>query len=393
MNRLDISRLDGGIPKTLPGEDHISGLLVYTDEIPWSFNSPGTSIQKIGTLQAAQELDITPDSESLFLRMLYFHLRQIFAHNPAIELYLGIYAAPSDGTYPGFEEVMLMQQYAGGRIRQIGIWTPICDFDPDAIDSLSVWAEACDWDQRAPLSILYAPQVSNILELPDNLRMDGNEAVSVLIGQDGGTTAQALVNDTKNTKGYCLGCIGTALGILSRAKVHQSIAWVKEFPTSISLPAFADGTLYRDVDPSLIHSIDEAGYIFPVTIPGQAGSYFNDSHTMGDPQGDYNTIEAVRTMNKAVRGIRTYLTPCLGGNIYIDPESGKMQAHSVSHLETTANRALEDMEKAGELSGYKVEIDPEQDVLSTSTVEVVIKQVPVGVMRRINVKIGFTKQV
>ena len=124
-----------------------------------------------------------------------------------------------------------------------------------------------------------------------------------------------------------------------------------------------------------------------------AGSYFNDSRTLGKPTGDYNTIEAVRTMDKAVRGIRTYLTPELGGNIYIDPETGKMQAHTVSHLETTANRALEDMERAGELSGYNVEIDPEQDVLSTSTVEIVIKQVPVGVMRKINVKIGFTKKV
>jgi hypothetical protein len=94
-----------------------------------------------------------------------------------------------------------------------------------------------------------------------------------------------------------------------------------------------------------------------------------------------------------VRGVRTYLIPELGGNIYIDAETGKMQAYSVSHLETTANKALEDMEKAGELSGYKVEIDPEQDVLSTSEVEIVIRQVAVGVMRKIKVKIGFAKTV
>lgn len=98
-------------------------------------------------------------------------------------------------------------------------------------------------------------------------------------------------------------------------------------------------------------------------------------------------------MDKAVRGIRTYLIPELGGNIYIDTDTGKMQAYSVSHLETTANKALEDMEKAGELSGYRVEIDPEQDVLSTGEVEIVIRQVAVGVMRKIKVKIGFAKTV
>jgi hypothetical protein len=47
------------------------------------------------------------------------------------------------------------------------------------------------------------------------------------------------------------------------------------------------------------------------------------------------------------------------------------------------------MEKAGELSGYEAVIDPAQDVLSTSTVEVVIKNVPVGVIRKIKVKIGY----
>ena len=87
---------------------------------------------------------------------------------------------------------------------------------------------------------------------------------------------------------------------------------------------------------------------------------------------DYNAIELVRTMDKACRGIRTYLTPELGGNVYIDASTGKLQSYTTSYLETTANKAFEDTEKAGELSGYEASIDPEQDVLSTSTVEVVI---------------------
>lgn len=61
----------------------------------------------------------------------------------------------------------------------------------------------------------------------------------------------------------------------------------------------------------------------------------------------------------------------------------------MAYLETVAGKALKDMEKAGELSGYSVEIDPEQNVLSTSEVEIVIRQVAVGVMRKVKVKIGF----
>ena len=62
-------------------------------------------------------------------------------------------------------------------------------------------------------------------------------------------------------------------------------------------------------------------------------------------------------------------------------------------MQTTAQKALEDMEKAGELSGYVVEIDPDQNVLSTSEIEFVIRPVGVGVVRRFKVKIGFAESV
>ena len=102
-------------------------------------------------------------------------------------------------------------------------------------------------------------------------------------------------------------------------------------------------------------------------------------------------IENVRTMDKAIRGIRTYLLPELGGSLYIDPDTGKLQSYTVEHLQDTAGKALEDMQKAGELSGYSVEIDPEQNVLSTSCVEFVIKKVGVGVLRHGKVKIGYVE--
>ena len=98
-------------------------------------------------------------------------------------------------------------------------------------------------------------------------------------------------------------------------------------------------------------------------------------------------------MDKVVRGIRTYLLPKLGGNVYIDKATGQLQTHSVEFLQTTAQKALEDMEKAGELSGYVVEIDPDQNVLSTSEIEFVIRPVGVGVVRRFKVKIGFAESV
>lgn len=389
MHKLEIIRQNGNVPKSLAGEDHVTGLVFYmaSTETPAGFRSE--RVQAVSTLDKAEALGITADAESWAVKVLHYQLSEIFRINPAISLYVGVFAKPEAYT---FTEIKTVQNYAGGRIRQIGVWCGDKAFSADDVVAIQGVADALDLI-NAPLSVLYAPKVEKVQQLPTNIAGANQCRVSVVIGQAGsGTGAELYTGQTGNSKNT-VSCLGVMLGLLSGAAVHQSISWIKNFSTGVTLPAFGDGTLYRSLDAALVEQLDAARYMFLVTQIGQSGSYVNDSHTMDAATSDYAMIESVRTMDKAVRGVRTYLTPELGGNVYIDASTGKMQAFSVAHLETTANKALEDMEKAGELSGYKVEIDPEQDVLSTSTVEIVIKQVAVGVMRKIKVKIGFAKSV
>ena len=388
MKKLTITRQNGNIPKSLEGEDHISGLIFYmaSTYIPEAFQDE--PVQAVSTIDTAEDLGITEDSDYWVIRMIYYQLSEAFRVNSGISLYLGLFETPDDDSY-GFTEIKTMQNYASGSIRQIGVWCGARDFatyGADDVVTIQGVADALD-DVNAPLSVVYAPKVSSVSGLPSDVA-GSCPRVSVLISQAGSGDGLDLYEDD-DSSGASVTCIGVVIGLISAAQVHQSICWVKQFPTGITLPAFSDGTLYRDVDSALIESLDSARYLFLVTEVGQSGSYTNDSHTMDDATSDYAMIENVRTMDKAVRGVRTYLTPELGGNIYVDADSGELASYSVAHLETTANKALEDMEKAGELSGYSAEIDPTQDVLSTSTVEIVIKQVPVGVARKINVKIGF----
>ncbi len=390
MHKLEIQRQNGNVPKSLAGEDHISGFITYINsaEIPEEFkNEP---VHAVSTIDTAESLGITADADSWAIKVLHYQLSEIFRINPAISLYVGLFAKPTTYT---FAEVKTVQNYAGGRIRQMGVWCGDKAFSADDVTAIQGVTDALDL-VNAPLSVLYAPKVEKVTDLPTDIAGAGQCRVSVVIGQAGSGTGAELYTDKENeTAKSSVSCLGVALGLLSAAAVHQSISWIKQFPSGVSMPAFGDGTLYRSLDSALIEQLDAARYIFLVTHVGQAGSYINDSHTMDAAISDYAYIEAVRTMDKAVRGIRTYLTPELGGNVYVDSNTGKMQSFSVAHLETTANKALEDMEKAGELSGYKVEIDPEQDVLSTSCLEIVIKQVAVGVMRKIKIKIGFAKTV
>lgn len=390
MNNLTITRQNGNVPKSLAGEDHISGFIAYltSAEIPEAFKIE--HVQAVSTIDTAEAAGITADTESWSVRVLHYHLSEIFRVNPGISLYLGIFAKPE--TY-NFTEIKTVQNYSGGRIRQMAIWAGDVALAADDLVKIQGVADALD-EENAPLSVLYAPKVADVTKLPADVAGGNKCRVSVVIAQAGsGDGADLYADDSNKTVKTSVSAIGIVLGLLSAAAVHQSIGWVKNFPTGVNVPAFGDGKLLRDLDKAVIEQLDSERYIFFRTYPGISDSYVNDSHTMDDATSDYAMIESVRTMDKAVRGIRTYLIPELGGNIYIDADTGKMQSYSVTHLQTTAGKALEDMEKAGELSGYAVEIDPEQDILSTSEVEVVIKQVAVGVMRKIKVKIGFAKSV
>ena len=381
---LTITRQNGNVPKTLAGQDHISGFIAYmaTEDIPAAFKTE--PVQAVSTIDTAEALGISADAEKWSVRVLHYHLSECFRQNKGISLYLGIFVKGV-----GFKEVGTVQRYAGGAIRQMAIWDGATEVTSEIVTAINAAADELDMD-NAPLSVLYAPKVTAVAGLPTNLAVS-SPRVSVVIAQAGSGLGAELYADSQNKGKASVSAIGVALGCVSRAAVHQSIAWVREFPSGISTPAFGDGTLVRSTVKNTLEKLDTARYLFLTPIVGIAGSYWNDSHNMDSALSDYSMIESVRTMDKAVRGIRTYLTPELGGNVYIDAESGKMESYTVEHLTTTANIALEEMEKAGELSGYAAEIDPEQNVLASSTVEIVIKNVPVGVVRRMKVKIGYVK--
>ena len=383
---LTIVRQNGNVPKSQNGQDHVSGFVAYLLEadIPAAFKAE--PVQAVSTIDKAEELGITADATAWSVKMLHYQLEEVFRINPSITLYVGLFSKPEIMT---FQELKTVQNYAEGAIRQMAIWNGDTAPTADNIVKLEAVADSLD-TENAPLSTLYAPLVSNYKNLPSNLATN-NPRVSVVIAQAGSGTGAELYKSKDNKTKATVSAIGVALGTLSKAAVHQCIAWVKNFPSGISMPALGDGTLVRTIDKGELEKLDTNRYLFLNNVVGVAGSYWNDSHTMDSPTSDYAAIESVRTMDKAVRGIRTYLTPELGGNVYIDPDTGKLQSYTVSHLETTANIPLEEMEKAGELSGYKAEIDAEQDVLSTSTIEVTIKNVPVGVVRKFKVKIGFVK--
>lgn len=394
MQNLTITRTNGNLVRSLAGEDHISGLVFYSATLPVADGgapefTATERIHTISSIETAEKYGITADAAAWETKVLHYILESIFNMNPGVSLYVGIFK-PAAGTN-AFSEIKLIQNFAGGRLRQVGVWNGAVELSDTIINSLQSVATTLE-AQNKPLSILYAPKVADVTSL-EGYAKAGRKNVSVIIAQDGEGTAAALYKDAANAAKASVSALGDLLGAVSKAKVHQSVAWVEQFPTNIAVAAFGDGTKYRDLDTATIEELDADRFIFCRTYDGFAGTFFNDNHTLDLPTSDYAYISDVRTMDKAVRGIRSYLLPKLGRPMKVDASTGKLERTAVEHLITTGNKALEDMERDGELSGYKFDIDPDQNILSTSRVRGVIKNVPVGVMRNLDLEIGFAPSI
>lgn len=394
MQNLTITRTNGNLVRSLAGEDHISGLVFYSATLPVADGgapefTATERIHTISSIETAEKYGITADAAAWETKVLHYILESIFNMNPGVSLYVGIFK-PAAGTN-AFSEIKLIQNFAGGRLRQVGVWNGAVELSETIVNSLQSVATTLE-AQNKPLSILYAPKVADVTSL-ESYAKAGRKNVSVIIAQDGEGTAAALYKDAANAAKASVSALGDLLGAVSKAKVHQSVAWVEQFPTNIAVAAFGDGTKYRDLDTATIEELDADRFIFCRTYDGFAGTFFNDNHTLDLPTSDYAYISDVRTMDKAVHGIRSYLLPKLGRPMKVDASTGKLERTAVEHLITTGNKALEDMERDGELSGYKFDIDPDQNILSTSRVRGVIKNVPVGVMRNLDLEIGFAPSI
>jgi Protein of unknown function (DUF2586) len=393
MNRVIFNREGGGLARRLPGEDHVSGLVIYGE----------STVAKKLLLEVEElaSMGITPDTHPV----LHYHVSEYFRINPGSKLYI-VSILDNDGQ---FIAVKQLQQFAESKIKQLGIVDLVTTFANLTTSATTIGMLQTELaTANMPLEVVWSIHnitPANLIALP-NLHNLTCEQLSICIGQDGSGRG----NYVSGIVGKKVGIIGACLGAIARAKVHESIAWVEKqnlvtgtYPKSLTgdvvvareldVPALVDGTLLGDLTPAQVQSIHDKGYLFIIKHIGFTGSYFNDSFTCTSLDSDFATIENNRTIDKAQRGVYVKLLPKISGPIYVDPQTGNISADSISALEAIASIPLEQMQRDGELSEFKIFINPDQDVLSSSRLQVTMKIVPVGVLREIVVNIGFALNV
>jgi hypothetical protein len=394
LNDIKFNRGEGGLGRALAGEDHISGMVSYFDiaSIPLAF-AFGT-IRTIYSLAEAEALGILPWSSTMTdenITSLHYQIKTAYQANPKLVLFLML----KNNLTKDYLEIIPLQRFAEGKIRQIAVhdWR-----ENLTVGNIVILQSACDVleAEHKPCSVILAAAMTSfasISEFPD-LRAQDAKNVSVIIGSDGAGEGFAL----GDIIGYQVPALGLTLGALSTAKVNENIAWVGRFNVAknatneFDVPNLTDGQVVKNLAPAALDTLNAKGYIFLLKHVGTAGTYFNDTHTAKVVTSDYAFIENNRTIDKAVRGVRTFMLPSLNSPLYVNP-NGTLTEDTIASFRNDALRALEQMEREGEISAKEVVIDPAQNVLSSSKLVVSIKIIPVGVARNILVNIGFAVKI
>jgi hypothetical protein len=395
MNGVKFVRGSGGLARRLAGEDHVSGLLYAAGE-----GSELVGRYELRSAEEAEAAGMTAAADAL----LHYHISEFFRLAPGATLFVMVVAV-LDGT---FTEVKELQQHSGGRLRRVGIPQPSVAL-ATVITQAATVNTICEElaAQNMPLTAVMSGYVTSAaLATLVDLHAKSSPRVGVCLAQDGGGYGGWLQKQPANA-GKSVGAVGALLGALAKRRVSDSIGWVERYNAvstaypkgltgeeqqalELDVPALCDGTLISGLTPLQLQAISDKGYILLFKHVGYSGSYWNDAFAAVALTDDYAYLENSEVMDKACRGVYQALLPSVSGPAYVDAATGYLAESTCKSLEAIAAVPLEQMERDGELSGFSVGIDPEQPVLSTSQLKVVIKLVPVGVLREITVTIGFT---
>jgi Protein of unknown function (DUF2586) len=277
----------------------------------------------------------------------------------------------------------------GGRIKLLGLVrnppagasTTVQDgLDQDVVSALALAKDlvATEQAQYRYVSIVLEGRgfAGNTASVKDLRAIDGPLAnrVSVLLGAE--PTVSSIY------PGYA--AVGLLLGRLARIPVQRNAGRVKSGAVPVLTAGLSNGLNISSYTETQLDVLNDKGYIYLRKHVGVDGFYFNDDHTASPISDDFSGIARGRVLDKASTITRQVYVQELLDEIDVDPDSGRMQPAVIKSYQGAVETAIErEMQSQGEISGVQVDVDPDQNVLSTDRIETVVRITPKGVARQI----------
>ncbi len=441
LGNVYIKDVDGNIPyNTFSGNEKVTGLLFDTSLQPDLFSAGYgknnearlklNDVAYVTTFKSAVkdfgiiERVTAGEEEEKNLNFMYgipaYHIREFFRMSGNVDGNGRLYVMFADCS-ANWDAIDIMQRASGGTINQLGVWTeqPIWKlsgaeekYGLNLVKSLNDKGAALA-EQNQPLSIILSVNCTNTgAETAEGRKIDLQKIpsaiceasrTSVIFGQ--ARNEKISLMQRRNEHLTPVGFIGAMLGALAKANVQESVAWVKQFNlfnddfqeielgfgdvNEASDETLTSTNFYESLSPTLLDDLDDKGYIFPIKYAGKEnGIYISKDQTCSS--GDYRTIARNRTINKSRRAVRAALLPYVNAPLMVNPTTGFLAPTKITAFKTLIGDVLAKMQAAGEISGYAVTIDPNQNVLVDDTLRISYVIVPVGVATKIYVEEGLS---
>lgn len=344
-----------------------------------------TTSSKTGTTFAITITNFANGVGSI-IDVMHYVIDSFFKASPSGKLWLGVYDFTA-----GFDAAKLaeLQSRSGGEVRQMGVFTKKT-LDNAASIITSINTVAVDQaSKHKPFSTVLALQPGTITgSTTVNIRSLNASAVSVTLGNEYGVTAKGY--QLFGTSGLYPTDLGAIIGHISRSKVSNSIAWVERNATQYDDIMLITGEHWLDIEDTTIPvELFNKGYIFERHYLGLAGSYFDNASVADVFTSDYDSIQRRRTIDKAARIAYTTLLPYLSSPVTLNAKTGALSTDSIISFVSVLNSQFDTMASNLEISGYKVYIDPTQNLLATKNLIITLKIVPIASADTITVNLGF----
>jgi len=410
-SKIKFTVTDGNIISVIAGADHVASLVfdVTTSPSDGTTISANGEVHQIYSLADAVELGIQPYGHASVYEggVVHKHIADFFAINPNGELYVGLADCSAD-----FTHISKVQTIAQGRIRQQGVYTRQDLFTqgtPYTVNHVAAINAIAEGDavKNKPYSVILHANVAtvggvdaDIDKIKATTLFGLGKRVSVNIGQENDQLTKDIQDGLTNKAS--VGTVGAFISLVSLANVHESIGWTAKFSLGAAVETIAFGwggvvtdidsnTPYEDLSDNELDQISENGFIFPHRYADIAGVYASKQHALS--LQDYNTIAKNRAIDKSRRNVRVALLPTIQQPLYINPTTGKVSAGTIGAFSSIVHTQLSAMAAAGEISGFAIDIDASQNILTEDCFNISYRIVPVDSNDQLCIDIGLATQV
>jgi hypothetical protein len=408
MTAIKFTRNTRGTGRTSPNTDGYKGLILNGVAVEDGVQL-ATSYE-LNRIEDAEDIGITAEYDIDNKVLVHYHIDEFFRGKPDGKLFIWLTAQTVTLTQMCDKTLAHATQFLKenkGKIKTLGVArnpatgytaTLTTGLDADVLTAIDKAQALCNLQKtlNRPLTIILEGKqlngsISSVLDL--HTKNAGDVAVVILQDLDIAALDALFAKHA---------AVGTALGACGKRRVNESIGFVGTTENGTNLQDAATGRWLRpglsnnqplsffndDPETGDFVLLDGKGFLLGETFDDYPGVYFGNDNTCGDLETDFTSIRASRVESKAHRTLYLALIPSIRSTQLIDPETGFLATTTAMALEAIGNEAIA-KNMAGEVSGFKTIIDPEQNLITTNNLNVQFEIVQTGTLNKISGTITY----